>query len=1005
LDSRREIIPYVGRIVLCLDSDDAGVAAIERLCTGHKPILVSATENLNVDIYVATLPEGIKDPADFLEQYQGVVDRPDKKFRLDVVQNATEWSVWYMDRLIASPKMESGNKEKQSFSDVFERVASFLATFEKKEDLAKRASLVAPKLANLVTVLNNTETQTMSSTVLSQLESELVEKANDLVRSRSTQFSKVGYDRTKGLWKSEMVISKSLEISDDISLMDGPFRGLTSTDIVRRRSEESESAIPKSLEITEDISLMDGPRIKATPTDMRQRKSEVPELTGTDPSVEAREGYPESSTRRKRTSLKRPVVPNTSRKTMSTHVGGLISNTFDEKWLGVTKDVVCPCIRAFVDDRFCLVLFLDHLPFLTTSCGTKYGKESNHLGYELSIQRTKSEATTKSIGPDTKIRFNTNQYHGAWATVDATVAGYRATKVFPKDSDFLTKGTSSLVQLNEEDMSTFLENVLLRTMVLFPTARNSLGESIRVSHALGSHGTVKWSSPEKAWLFKCLVDRTEEGTMPDDVLELRSFLLTRSDMIPGALIEVPVHEDDLRPTPIEVANEHSQVSTTNTKETIVIVDSIGRDGGSAEDISMHDDHWLDTDEGRVEPIHKSDNTPIPQSSRVAIPEIEDGEWAVSAEMDEFIPSFFVDEDVGKVFEDDVERPDVSSVQDADERLESLPGVSIANSSNSTIPPSIIDPQRIMHGDSSATTAGFLEADFVVSEEPSGGWGVLDHFFVTDDVEELDIFTMPYADIDSQETGSNDVKAGWAVQDLYAMLQFTSALHRVSTARAHILAESSTKLILEGTDIPQSLDSKYDRDTESEDDLRQDLSNIRGLFRGNQRAIERIYSLIAAQFSDTDMLTRGYSWLGKVLEFNQRKMETWTKIVEEKDGFFYSDMRVEELEETVVTEWNELSKDGEMWDWNNVNDNHESFIAGNIRESGLEESYEILGQIETDWEWAIGDEVNDSDDANEWAVEEGDDQIEEEWVSEEERDTKFDDDDDGWADQEHGDQWE
>lgn len=295
---------HLGRIVLCLDSDDAGVAAIDRLCTGQKPILVSATENLNVDIYVANLPEGIKDPADFLEHHRGS-DGPERKFRVDVLQNATEWSEWYMNRLVASHIEDSGSKEKESFNAIFDCVASFLSTFEKKEDLAKRASLVAPKLANLVNAYNNTGTLTASSTVLSHLESELIEKANNMARSKSVVFPTGGYDRTVGLWKPELAIPKSLEISVDISLMN------------------------------------EGPGKQATSSDSYRTGSVVPELIGTDQSVEAGgKRYPKMPSRRRRTSLKRPVVSRTGQKTMTKHVVGLTSNLFDEKWMGVKKNMV-----------------------------------------------------------------------------------------------------------------------------------------------------------------------------------------------------------------------------------------------------------------------------------------------------------------------------------------------------------------------------------------------------------------------------------------------------------------------------------------------------------------------------------------------------------------------------------------------------------------------------------------------------------------------------------------
>ncbi|KAI2489542.1 DNA primase catalytic core [Fragilaria crotonensis] len=49
-----------GRIIVCLDNDDAGNMAVERLCGSG--ILTSICEKHVVEVLVATLPDGVKDP-------------------------------------------------------------------------------------------------------------------------------------------------------------------------------------------------------------------------------------------------------------------------------------------------------------------------------------------------------------------------------------------------------------------------------------------------------------------------------------------------------------------------------------------------------------------------------------------------------------------------------------------------------------------------------------------------------------------------------------------------------------------------------------------------------------------------------------------------------------------------------------------------------------------------------------------------------------------------------
>ena len=87
-----------GRIILCMDGDDAGVNAVERLCSSN--ILSKVPELNRNELYVATLSDGInvKDPSDFVE-YAG--DNAKQRFQEEILDEAIPWDEWYITRLVS----------------------------------------------------------------------------------------------------------------------------------------------------------------------------------------------------------------------------------------------------------------------------------------------------------------------------------------------------------------------------------------------------------------------------------------------------------------------------------------------------------------------------------------------------------------------------------------------------------------------------------------------------------------------------------------------------------------------------------------------------------------------------------------------------------------------------------------------------------------------------------------------------------------------------------------
>ena len=134
-----------GRIILCLDSDEAGLSALERAC--------AALQRSNIDanqLFVATLPEGIKDPAEFVES---IADGEDAKSRFnnEVLDKIVAWDQWFIKRIISRHKVDVGGDE-QGISAACDEIATFIAgTFTGPKDRAERANFAADILAEKAT--------------------------------------------------------------------------------------------------------------------------------------------------------------------------------------------------------------------------------------------------------------------------------------------------------------------------------------------------------------------------------------------------------------------------------------------------------------------------------------------------------------------------------------------------------------------------------------------------------------------------------------------------------------------------------------------------------------------------------------------------------------------------------------------------------------------------------------------------------------------------------------
>jgi DNA primase len=177
----RLVQPVEGFVVLCLDNDDAGIAAVERICGNG--VLKEVSEKYKVDIRVATMPEEIKDPDEYVQLRKGEGD-VGQEFVESVIQRAADWNKWFIERILLSYNPEAQRERIGSFGDVFNRVAEHLATSMNSADRTRSAYNVADALARVLAKEKNATD--VSDVVRNQLESDLIEECARIASVRDS---------------------------------------------------------------------------------------------------------------------------------------------------------------------------------------------------------------------------------------------------------------------------------------------------------------------------------------------------------------------------------------------------------------------------------------------------------------------------------------------------------------------------------------------------------------------------------------------------------------------------------------------------------------------------------------------------------------------------------------------------------------------------------------------------------------------------------------------------
>lgn len=455
--------PVEGRVVLCLDNDAAGIAAVERLCSNG--ILKEVSEKYKVDIRVATMPEGIKDPDDYVQLWKGK-GSVGEAFVENVIQAAADWNMWFIDRILLSYNPEAKKERIGSFGDIFNRVAEHLATLMNSADRTRSAYNVADALAEILAKEKNATE--VSDAVRAQLESDLIEESARLASVRNsirrrTEAASVG--------KADVNVNKALRA---LSKGEGPS-GIENS--IPTQTKSSALASPLPLNDSKKTS-----KLARSPTSSTQEKA-VKRAS----DVKPRALRPRSAT------------------ALTPHFAGFrFSNKSDQDWLANSS----PSKVKRASERGATVL---EILLSLISRQHLFGSSP-----PPAFRRRSS---------DNVVYFNSNQYHGVhFLTDDAERAGYQR-GTFDRDPALMEVGISSLLKPDIQRQAQIAEDGLLRTLIVHRSARTSLKNMIDARDAVGFSIEMKWSSPAKSWLFDSLLGRTEElPTSIEEPRALRDFL-------------------------------------------------------------------------------------------------------------------------------------------------------------------------------------------------------------------------------------------------------------------------------------------------------------------------------------------------------------------------------------------------------------------------------------------------------------------------------------------------
>lgn len=209
-----------GRVILCLDNDTAGLAAVERLCASS--LLFEVSNKNQVEIQVASLPQGTKDPAEFCEGQDS--KSAGKLFRAEILEKSIPWEDWYCKRLEEQAQTQGTEERDDTKDNVFNQFASFMSKFE---DIEKRKEYCR----NFAATLSDTK-EGPSEATRTQIESMLLARSEALRNRKDSAITSRSDERSK-------LLARMAPKSDPRKL-----ENLRSADVTQQASNRGPDCIP-----------------------------------------------------------------------------------------------------------------------------------------------------------------------------------------------------------------------------------------------------------------------------------------------------------------------------------------------------------------------------------------------------------------------------------------------------------------------------------------------------------------------------------------------------------------------------------------------------------------------------------------------------------------------------------------------------------------------------------------------------------------------------------------
>jgi DNA primase catalytic core len=170
----------VGKIILLMDQDEAGISAVERLCSTSQILQQLTTTNYSntntsnstVDVMVASLPKGCKDPDEYIQHkritlhniesttLKGInnINQPldyegstmQQIFEHEIVQKALDWKDWYLNLLLSkhSSLANDTNVTTVTHSLLYDQVSDFISSFSNHQMQSYLAKQFVDQCAN-----------------------------------------------------------------------------------------------------------------------------------------------------------------------------------------------------------------------------------------------------------------------------------------------------------------------------------------------------------------------------------------------------------------------------------------------------------------------------------------------------------------------------------------------------------------------------------------------------------------------------------------------------------------------------------------------------------------------------------------------------------------------------------------------------------------------------------------------------------------------------------------